>query len=161
MKRRLKELEWNVKMLKSNERPKGFTYVPSVFAKIGGPAAGTQLPNFAWQPVNAFFIQTHEVTFGEYEEYLKGLISEGRSSEASEHLRRDFGFQYLEIVGGEIRSLPSLTQGWRKWPVRGVSWLDAQHYIEWRSRRDHMTYRLPMELEWEVAAHGTDGRRYT
>jgi eukaryotic-like serine/threonine-protein kinase len=158
---RLKELDLNVRMLKSNVRPAGFTYVPSVFAKIGGPAAGTQLPNFAWQPVNAFFIQTHEVTFGEYEDYLKGLIGEGRTAEARQHLPRDFGFKYLEIVGSEIRPHPSLTKGWRKWSVRGVSWLDAQHYIEWRSRRDRVTYRLPMELEWEIAARGTDGRRYT
>jgi eukaryotic-like serine/threonine-protein kinase len=158
---RLKELELNVRMLKANERPAGFTYVPSVLAKVGGPAAGTQLPNFAWQPVNAFFIQTHEVTFGEYEEYLKGLLAEGRTAEARQHLPRDFGFKYLEIIGSEIRLHPSLTEGWRKWPLRGVSWLDAQHYIEWRSRRDRVTYRLPMELEWEVAARGTDGRRYT
>jgi eukaryotic-like serine/threonine-protein kinase len=158
---RLKELELNVRMLKANGRPAGFTYVPSVFARIGGPAAGTQLPNFAWQPVNAFFIQTHEVTFGEYEEYLKGLLGEGRGAEARQHLPRDFGFKYLEIAGNDIRPHPSLTRGWRKWPVRGVSWLDAQHYIEWRSRRDRVTYRLPMELEWEVAARGTDGRRYT
>jgi serine/threonine protein kinase len=158
---RQKELELNVRMLKSGERPTGFTYIPSVFAKIGGPAAGTQAPNFAWQPVNAFFIQTHEVTFGEYEEYLKGLIADGRIAEARQHLPRDFGFKYLEIAGSEIRQHPSLTEGWRKWPVRGVSWLDAQHYIEWRSRRDRVTYRLPMELEWEVAARGTDGRRYT
>ena len=45
--------------------------------------------------------------------------------------------------------------------MRGVSWLDAQHYIAWRSRRDRVVYRLPSELEWEVAARGADGRRYT
>jgi serine/threonine-protein kinase len=158
---RLKELNLSVKMIKAGERPAGFSYVPSVFAKVGGPSAGSQWPNFAWKPVNAFFIQTHEITFGEYEEYLKGLIAEGRSKEASEHLPRDFGFNYLQIAGGEIKSHASLTEGWRKWAVRGVSWIDAQSYIAWRSRRDGVKYRLPTDLEWEVAARGTDGRRYT
>ncbi len=158
---RLKELELNVKMLKTGERPAGFTYVPSVFAKLGGPSAGTRWPNFIWKPVNAFFIQTHEVTFGEYEEYLKGLIAEGRARETTERLPRDFGFTYLRIESGEIKPHASLTEGWRKWPVRGVSWIDAQAYAAWRSRRDGVSYRLPTELEWEVAARGTDGRRYS
>ncbi|HET9711995.1 MAG TPA: SUMF1/EgtB/PvdO family nonheme iron enzyme, partial [Pyrinomonadaceae bacterium] len=41
------------------------------------------------------------------------------------------------------------------------SWLDAQAYAQWRSQRDGITYRLPTDVEWEVAARGTDGRRYT
>jgi serine/threonine-protein kinase len=158
---RAKELTLKARLLKYGERPTGFTYIPSVFAKIGGPSAGTQLPNFAWRPSPAFFMQTHEVTFGEYEAYLNGLIAEGRLAEAREHLPRDFGFQYLTIVGKTIQAHPSLTAGWRKWAVRGVSWLDAQHYAEYCSRRDGRNYRLPTELEWEVASRGTDGRRYT
>lgn len=114
---RLKELELNVKLVKAGECPTGFTYVPPVFAKVGGPSAGTQWPNGAWKPVKAFFIQTHEVTFGEYEEYLKGLIAEGRIGEAAEHLPRDFGFTYLQITGGEIKPHASLTEGWRKWSI--------------------------------------------
>jgi eukaryotic-like serine/threonine-protein kinase len=158
---RQKDLTLNVKLIKTGEQPAGFTYVPSVWARLGGPSAGSRWPNYAWKESAAFFIQTHEVTFGQYEDFLKGLLAEGRAGEAAERLPRDFGFTYLQIAGGEIKAHESLTEGWRKWPVRGVSWMDAQAYSAWRSRRDGVPYRLPTELEWEVAARGTDGRRYT
>lgn len=158
---RQKDLTLNVKLLKAGARPAAFTYIPAVFAKMGGPAAGSQWPSHVWKQSNAFFIQTREVTFGEYEEYLKGLLAEGRGGEAAAHLPRDFGFTYLQINAGEIKAHETLTEGWRRWPVRGVSWIDAQKYAAWRSRRDVAQYRLPTELEWEIAARGTDGRRYT
>jgi hypothetical protein len=156
---RQKDLTLNVKLLKQGERPPGFSYIPSVWAKVGGPAAGSRWPNYAWKSVDPFFIQTYEVTFGEYEEFLKSLIADDRLSEARKHLPQDF--DYLNIVGKQLKAHSSLTEVWRKWPVRGVSWLDARAYAEWRGQRDGISYRLPTELEWEVAARGTDGRRYT
>ncbi len=158
---REKNLELNVRMLKASERPEGFSYVPSVWAKVGGPSAGSKWPNHVWKAVNPFFIQTFEVSFGEYEEFLRSLISERRMAEAQKHLPQDFGFYYLKVAGKQLVPHASLTDGWRKWPVRGVSWLDAQAYAQWRSQKEGKTYRLPTDLEWEVAARGTDGRRYT
>ncbi|MFH1108000.1 MAG: SUMF1/EgtB/PvdO family nonheme iron enzyme [Planctomycetota bacterium] len=42
--------------------------------------------------------------------------------------------------------------GRQNYPVRFVSALDAEGYAAWLSTREHRTYRLPTEQEWEKAA---------
>ena len=39
-------------------------------------------------------------------------------------------------------------------PVIGVRWLDAQAYLLWLRSRTDLPWRLPSELEWEMAAEG-------
>lgn len=38
------------------------------------------------------------------------------------------------------------------WPVSGISWDDAQAYVQWLSDVTAADYRLPSEAEWEYAA---------
>ncbi|MCB9176977.1 MAG: SUMF1/EgtB/PvdO family nonheme iron enzyme [Caldilineae bacterium] len=45
-------------------------------------------------------------------------------------------------------------------PVVGIGWYEARAYLSWLSAQSGMVFRLPTEVEWEVAARGVAGRRY-
>ena len=44
------------------------------------------------------------------------------------------------------------------WPVWLVDWHAACAYAEWMAQRTGQPWRLPVEMEWEKAGRGVDGR---
>lgn len=80
--------------------------------------------------VSSFYIDLKEVTFDEYDSYVRGTGSP---------------VPVVPVFQDDLSLITAPDQ-----PVVGVSWDQANNYCQWTGKR------LPSEAEWEKAARGTD-----
>ena len=64
------------------------------------------------------------------------------------------------VSAGACMAAGNATAGGR-YPVTGVSWEQAQQYVDWLRRHTGKPYRLPSEVEWEYAARAGSEAQYT
>ncbi len=147
--RRARQVDLSLRLLRDEQIPAGFRYVPGVRAILGGdPLASRALPRIELD-VPGFLIAEREVSLAEFCAFLAA------SSEA----------QRFNLT----RSLRDAISGWQpnseplgRRPVWDLAWFWARKYCEWRSEVGDLPrpVRLPTEIEWELAARGLDGRPF-
>jgi len=102
---------------------------------------------------------------------VRGGILSGTDGKPPETLKRPYALGKYEVTRDEWRACQiagkcpvldeDIFEGDRR-PIRGVSWSDANRYIEWLNSIEGLGggFRLPTEVEWEHAARGGSASEY-
>jgi formylglycine-generating enzyme required for sulfatase activity len=168
--------------------PAGFVYIPAGEFLYGNADDATRLSFFQTTPqrrrrTEAFLIARTEVTFGDYLAYLDTLppneqkprLPSVSSLAGNLAVTRDAAGRWqLALQPQDHRYIAAwdqpmiypgrarrAVQDWRRFPVLGVSGLDATAYAVWLDHPGRVPgARLCSEVEWERAARGADDRPY-
>ncbi len=116
-------------------------------------------PQHTVQLTQPFRLGATEVTVGQFRRFVTAT---GYQTEAEKDGEGGFGWNATtEKFEGRKPEYTWKNTGFLQTdnhPVVNVSWNDAQAFVEWLSRDEGLTYRLPTEAQWEYACRaGTTG----
>ncbi len=122
--------------------PAGMVLIPAGTFQMGSNSGGGNESLVHSVSIDAFYMDTHEVTNADYAAFLN---AEGKHTDAG-HTWLDIadGDVHIALVDGAYRA----KSGHENHPVVEVSWYGAMAYAAWAGKR------LPTEAEWEYAARG-------
>ena len=95
----------------------------------------------------AFKMDKYEVTLGNYYTFLQTRDEDERTQWRPRH--------HLKGIAHDYWSKGHYKSGKGNYPVTGIPYEAAEAYAEWRGKR------LPFEFEWEYAARGKQGYKFS
>ncbi len=103
--------------------------------------------------VDSFEIGNYKVTATEFVAFLNDVVNSAGHTSYLYGLNPGYGISYQD--GSYV-----VAPGFENAPAMGVTFQGAEAYCRWLSQVTGDRYRLPSELEWELAARGKEGRTY-
>ncbi|MEK7466272.1 MAG: bifunctional serine/threonine-protein kinase/formylglycine-generating enzyme family protein [Planctomycetota bacterium] len=150
--------EQDVHLPAAADIPPGFRFVAGGPFTFGGAhAGGSTIEKLTSQD---FFYGEFPVTCAEYLEFLRSLPRE--ESIARSPREGDKRFWIQDDAGVRLpRPGEDARFDWDpRWPILGVSWLDALAYCTWRSAREGRLFTLAHEEQFEKSIRGVDERAF-
>ena len=130
----------------AGDAPEGMVLIPAGEFKMGSDNGSTNENPAHTVYVDAFYMDTHEVTNAQY----KVFVDANPEWQKDNIDRRFHDGVYLRLWNGN-----AYPEGKADHPVIYVSWYAAMAYAHWAGKR------LPTEAEWEKAARGgLSGKAY-
>ena len=163
---RFADRNWTVRLLSKDSLGPEWRYVPAGPFRRSKSFSPYVDAERRWEFEDAFLVARHEVTFGDYVEFLRSPAA------GAEVLRNYQDHQKIVLIPRRFESSePYITQwdkGLPKPPpdldmsgtLVGVSHKDADAFIAWMSQEIGATVDLPTSSQWEKSARGVDGRLY-
>jgi len=110
--------------------------------------------------VQTFFIGKHEVSVGQFSRFVEATNYRTDAEKIGWVLDIDAAMGSFTRKEGISWKNPGFTQT-NEHPVVWVNWNDATAYAKWLSTLSGSRYSLPTEAQWEFAAKGPEGSRWS